>query len=514
MSPLSEAERYLRELDSSALLPLPDTHLLAGRGAGTGALVALERDLHMLEEQTSLAPQPELLGGRPAEAQKLRAQALRTRLGMLAYPVGGSDAALAQALRAFQQEAGLPVEGRSNAPTWEALRELVTLEARLDLDRWYPPGGAINPALLRALQLRLQTLGLHPSDVTPGLKPDIALRRFKAVAYKLQLLSPTVLHPERELISLLFDHERLITALGDPTLPSSRPPLVEVKNETKDYPHEAHLRFLLRLARNELWLSGYDVGDIRQPVSAGKLQATLSEFWRDAEPGMSERDAQRHGLYVSDKLFRAFLAERREQKDAPADAIAGFIEKNQGWFQRFWEKVILQPATFLWDGLKRSFQWLGKHVQALAQGVEELFRQGFERAKALVWNVLRVLFRKASDVLTVTRRAAVAFLDGIQGYLGGELRIPSPELVTCGLAIDCDATLVLGPNASAEELAALGRRFRRVSRAIDLARLVLLEVASLIARATHGPIGWILILSSLVRVGPVLVTRVQALAES
>jgi hypothetical protein len=511
---VSESERYLSELPSPAPLPLPDTNLLAGRGAAEAALLSLDRDLVTLEEQTALAPQPGLLGGRPAEAQQLRAQALRLRLDMLGYLKGSSDGALAQALRAFQQEAGLPVEGRANAQTWEALRELVTLESRLDLDRWYPPGGTPSPVLLRALQLRLQTLGLYPDDVRPGVHPDIALARFKAVAYRFQLLPPTTLHPERELISLLFDHERMIAALGDSALPSSHLPLLKVEDETPQRPPDAYGRFLLRLARNELWLAGYDVGDIREPVSAQKLQRALYDFWRDAEPGLTDYEVERRSLYISDMLYRLFLQQRRERQEAPAEDIAGFVERNKGWFQRFWEKAILQPISFLWDGLVRSAQWLGQHAQALTGTIEELFQHGVERAKALVWNVLRVLFRKASDVITATRRAAVAFMEGIQGYLGGELRASGPVLATCGLAIDCDATLVIGANTSTEALGALTQGMRRVSRAIDLARLVLIEVASIIARATQGPIGWILIISSLVRLGPVLVARVQALAES
>lgn len=512
MSPLSEAERYLAELDSSAPLLLPGTQLLLGRGSTETALLALEQDLVSLEEQTVLAPQPELLGGRPAEVQRLRARALRNRLEMLRYLNVGSEAALAQALRAFQEDAGLPVEGRDNTETWEVLQEVVTLESPLNLERWYPVGGSVNPVLRRALQLRLQTLGLFPPEVKPDVDPRIALLRFKSVTYDLKLFSPTQPPTERELIALLFDPERLIATLGAPGVPLSVLPLVKVENVSAAL---SHPRFLVWLARSELWLAGYDVGDIRKPISVRKLKEVLSDFWRDAEPGLSENDAALRSQYINDKLYQAFLRERLKMHEFPAEAIAGFIERNKDWFQRFWEKAILQPISFFWDGLERAGKWLGQHLQALASDVEELFKRPKEVAKALVWNVLRVLFAKASDVLTVVRRAAVAFMDGIQGYMKGEIRASeAPVLVTCGLEVDCDAKLVISADASLEMLASLIQRMQRISRAFDLARLVLLEVASIIARTAQGPVGWILILSSLVRVAPLLVARVQALAES
>jgi hypothetical protein len=276
-------------------------------------------------------------------------------------------------------------------------------------------------------------------------------------------------------------------------------------------------RFLLRLARNELWLSGYDVRDLLLPFNrdlavANPMENALVGFWTD-HPDPSVRTKPFFEQCVDGPLFVA-LARERSAPLASLTDVADFITANDKVIDEAWRRAMSQtPVFFIWDGITRGLQWLGRQFQLFVQSAVNLAERSADYLKTLVWNVVRACYQPAAEALSVVRRACANFVKGWQLYLGGELRAGPAEAPTVWrLRPDGDLRVWVSPEACAEARQAL-KRFMVIPEALALTSLTLSDVVSLIAKAAGGPIGWVFLLAGLVQNAPALLSRAVALAN-
>lgn len=493
--------------------------LLGGRGDALEDAGLLEENLRRLEEATGLAPLPPAVAAEPArEEYELRVRAVRMRLSHLGYEAGDRDSGrldvpLLKALHAFREEAGLPRNVGIDAPTWDALQELVALEPPFHVGRWLTPSGLMNPVLLRAVQLRLTVLGLRenkPVDGKPGEYTEIPLKRFRAVLNMLQL-EPTATLSVRQTVALLFDHDRQVEAVarGGPEVRQALAGGLPLKEPAS---LSASSRYLLRLARAELWLNGYPVGDIRAPLQEKAMQASLRVHWQNVAEAASADAVQRHSDRLDLETFEDFARQQRAPEVTPEE-LAAFVRQNEPELQDYWARDVPNSTFSLWDGLRRAVKWLGRQVKQFSTTLVDAVRRGLEYAVTLVKNVFRALFRSVNEVLTGIRKAAAAFVDGVGVYLKGEVHEGTPDLsAACRLRLDGDVELVVLGDGGIEAAKALLVRLDRVGKAIQVAGSILSFVIGLIGAVVKGVFGWISLIALLVRQGPELLERVSALA--
>jgi hypothetical protein len=489
----------------------------AARQSPFDKFIGLEERLDAFEERLALAPLPPedpFAASRRRERElEPRVQAIRSRLKLLGYPVqfelsSHLDESVRRAVRSFQRDAGITVDGWVGEETWHALQEFITLEPTLELDRWYPASGPCI-ALVRAVSVRLRTLGFS-SRVTALFDELLApLAAFKAVVHTLGLTpyAPEALS-DREAVRLLFNDEALLEL--EPALETPLR-LDEPEDESPTS------RFVRRLIRGELWMMGYDVGRLDKPTDEPdvlqKLKAALHTFWMGQPEPPDEKTLEQRTRELDKALVQALRREHEHTEAAP-ESIAAFIRLHGERMKEIWSRSIPHnPVFFLWDGIKRGARWLGRRLKE-GVSIGGLLKRGVEYAKTFFWNVVRFVYQRASDAFTLIRKAISALLEGVEPYLAGELRTGSgASVVACRLRFDLDSSVVLGPDVRPEQVRYLTLRLERMGRCISAGSSMLSSVAGLVGRTFVGPAGWLALLPALIRQLPRWSDQVQALAN-
>ena len=212
---------------------------------------ALDEDLSQSEVNGLFVPLPLEEPRKSKDVSRIKT--IRNRLANLGYLPKDSgrpflDKSLEQAIRWFQQEADLTVDGWVGEQTWTALQELVSFENPSNLQRWFR-GGKIKAALKRAIGLRLFVLGLmeyapasHPVDPTSGMA---AFGR----VWQILNLGPVTSRASISLewVARLFDQDGLVDRLANAKVPTTLQERQSIHG------------FVLNVAKIELWLAGYKV---------------------------------------------------------------------------------------------------------------------------------------------------------------------------------------------------------------------------------------------------------------
>jgi hypothetical protein len=471
----------------------------------------LERVTHA-ERQLELAPLPagDTSWGdevRPGNREhNLRKTAVRARLELLGYSPGaeGDSSTLRQAVMGFQQDAGLEVDGWVGRQTWGALDELITLEPPLQLERWYPLSGVPCPALIRAMALRLRTLGFE-APVTDRLELLAEpLTAFRRAAVELGLLAgPEV--AARQVVALLFEDELLFSiaarSLGDGAA---------IGALNLDEPEtDPASRMLRRMVRSELWLQGYTVGDLRGSTQALQGQTGLADglraYWshRELPPGET---IERRSKLIDRVLFEALVKDHRAQPGGSAkehEQISSFVINHVEEFRQAWERTIpCRPVFFIWDGVKRGGSWLRKQIAGLSS-LAEVVGRGLEYAKTFVWNMVRYVFQQGSQIFSTVRRAIAALIHGVQPFLDGGIRVgQGAGRVECQIALNGNLGVFVGNQASPESTARLGAQLDEMSRCLNASSVILGELLRVELKLFRGPVGWMSLLPELIKEAP------------
>jgi hypothetical protein len=508
-------KEFSREIDRRGTQPLrlqppprPEVDLLNPLPWLQGLLDRLSQ----AEQQLELAPLPagDTSWGdevRPGNREhNLRKKAVRARLELLGYSAGaeGDSSTLRRAVLQFQQDAGLDVDGWVGRQTWEALDEFITLEPPLQLDSWHPIGGVPCPALIRATALRLRMLGFEaPTTDRMELLAE-PLAAFRRAALELGLpVEPEAV--DRKVVALLFDDELLFSIAARGLYGQAVIGALNLDEPESD----AASRMLRRMVRGELWLQGYNVGDLRGSTQAVQGQEGLADglraYWshRALPPGET---IDRRSKLIDPVLFRALLEDHRAQPDDSAkehEHVSSFVLNHLEEFRQAWEHTIpCRPLFFIWDGVKRCGNWLRKQIAGLSS-LAEVVGKGLEYAKTFVWNTVRYVFQQGSQIFSTVRRAIAALIHGAQPFLDGSIRVGhGAERVECQIALNGSLGVFISNQASPEMGAVLGAQLEQMSRCLNASGLILSQILRAELKLLRGPVGWISLLTELIKEAP------------
>ncbi len=176
-------------------------------------------------------------------------------LGYLAedHDTAEYDAVLSQAVRSFQREAGLVVDGwLGEAETWPRLQELIAFEHPLDPAFWGDSRGGPKPALARAVGTRLRLYGIAaPRGDGPAL--DVAVRSFFDLTTRLGAPRESLGLDRTRWLTGVLDHDRHLGAVVRGA-GSGRGAAVLAAPDEEPGTVQA-LSLLLNMAKIELWLA-------------------------------------------------------------------------------------------------------------------------------------------------------------------------------------------------------------------------------------------------------------------
>ena len=444
-----------------------------------------------------------------------RVKTIRNRLANLGYLPKDSgrpylDEELEQAIRWFQQEADLVVDGWVGEQTWTALQELVSFESPSNLLRWFQ-GGQIKAVLKRAVGLRLFVLGLvekapaaHPVD------PTVGMVTFGQVWQILDLGSVT----SRGSISLewlarLFDQDGLVSRLASARVPSTLRDRQSVHS------------FLLNVAKVELWLAGYKVrptGYDLQPRSGGENQSdssvwmisssmttylrlkknmrfykALLSFWKDHEAGNDQIKMLTADFIDTFPQFYQMIA-KGIQSDAimtPSEKqaeIEGILKKYPEQIPAIWDHV-RKLGNRLWDGIRRVWGWL-----------KTLMQSGVKKVITLGSNLSRLIYDYALSAYSVASNVFKSFGALIRSITNPVVDGSDLKHIVMFHDNDFDFRVVFNSSAESRVVKALVGRVRKQTRMFVFACHVLNIVLSVTLTVVRsGMTGYIGLIFAMIR---------------
>jgi len=364
-----------------------------------------------------------------------RLKTIRKRLFMLGYLERDSGqanlgATLEIAIKAFQKEVGLTVgdfavDGWVGEQTWTALQELVSFEEPTKPERWFDRDGVACPALKRAVHLRLHALGLCPLHPTFGTPDDDAinqgLNQFAKLANSCFDLADRDVAGELCLssVSLLMDQDGLVGHLS-----ASQPLTGDFREQLDGEGEELSMsfaRFILNMARSELWLLGYDHVapsghrdsdmlsnlDRRYELRMGALFDAIGQFWDDRDESGHKTMYARQFLI---KYFPIFFAKIHaetvsamyetpvDSEDVYREILAHSTEESDiNLIQKLWQEL-RSIGSRIWDGIKRACHWFKSIVKQGVTWLKNMTRlayhfilKSFEAVQAAVSGVVSSL---------------------------------------------------------------------------------------------------------------------------
>jgi len=264
-----------------------------------------------------------------------------------------------QAIRKFQGDAGLTVDGWVGPETWKALEELVSFEYPTDVSAWLAKKPRMQRAMWCAVGLRLSVLGLpaEPSGDLSKLVPG--LHAFVQVAQLLQLADTSLSENDlQQVLNLLFSQDILVERLSrfkgkfpyDTTI--SQP--IEINNLAR--------RFVTCVARIELWLLGIKINlkansDYQNKLKDLHPSAALFDFWR-----LQGNDVNSARQLSNQELDGSFFQALRVSTTATSDLqdqtnftdwlFKRLSRENSGLRKPLWD-TIQELGSRIWDGLQR-----------------------------------------------------------------------------------------------------------------------------------------------------------------
>jgi hypothetical protein len=303
---------------------------------------------------------------------------------------------------------------------------------------------------------------------------------------------------DRQVMALLFDDELLFSIAarglqGRAVLGALN--LDEPETDTAS-------RMLRRMVRSELWLQGYSVGDLRGSTQGTSLADGLRAYWSHRELPPGETLEHRSKL-IDPVLFEALLEDHRTLPEGGAkehEHVSSFVLNHLEEFRQAWERTIpCRPVFFIWDGVKRGGQWLRKQIAGLSS-LAEVVGRGLEYAKTFVWNMVRYVFQQGSQIFSTVRRAIAALIHGVQPFLDGGIRVGQGEgRVECQIALNGSLGVFIGNEATPESGEKLGAQLDQMSRCLTASAQILAEILRVELKLLRGPVGWMSLLSGLLK---------------
>ena len=447
----------------------------------------------------------------PDEFGENNLKALRDRLYRLGYlhkKPGKKiviDNKLKDAIRAFQEEADLTVDGWVGAQTWQALQELFAFEPVTVLKTWLKDG-KITPALCRAANLRLRTYGLiDEGEIVPEEINDKGLKKWTSV---LKILGCPLYelnggYDRLELLDWLFDFEKLSGQI------LANPKQIKDIGNIWSGPGELFKEFLQCYIKVELWLLGYDkivpdgkasgFWESRMSVGGGTgtqkvptvLYKVVRKFLKDLKlktPSMIKtREIIRRTLEELDAVNRPESLDQDEQIERKQHAEDLVKKLNQLDLKNEWEKMDL--GARIWDGLKRAWRFLTGLIKKAASWL-------IKKVKLVV----RAAYHAVSEAFTLVHRSFQLFADAVDLLLSTEIR-GSNEHIAMSRDRDFDFRVFINSAASRSRLLEffelLHKRLHKFHTVVRIMK-TLMRLAFVAALAPAGPWGWAFLIRTLI----------------
>jgi len=370
----------------------------------------LDAALGQAKADDVISPLP--AGAPVADGSRIRT--IRDRLVNLGYLKQGAkstvlDDALADAVLAFQKDAGLTQDRWAGNETWTALQELVSFEMPSNLPRWFD-GTRPRPALVRAAHLRLFSLGMiqsKPGNAEAG-HVQSGLQQFIHVTQTLQF-GPSDLKAELcfATLTLLFDQDALVQGLAAADAPKD-----------KDMRLQVHA-FVMSMAKIEMWMLGFHV-DPNGHNSAGRmplrrsrsldsnlymetssaLYKAIREYWiLHADKTHAATGAREFVRKSFPQFFKQLQIDTSAQSNIDSHEVYDYFNntKNKKSLNGAWKRIKAMGAR-LWDGMKRIWNWLANLAEKVIHYTENIMRIGYEfihKAYATVTTAIEVLVSSA-----------------------------------------------------------------------------------------------------------------------
>lgn len=445
-------------------------------------LGALETDFRHAEGKGLFVPLPHADPHRSRDISRIRT--IRNRLANLGYPVEDSGRAvlneeLREAIRCFQHEAGLTVDGWvGGEETWPALQELASFETPINISRWLEDGKP-NAALRHAVTLRLFVLGLWEKkptspdhDVSEGF---LALGRIWEILKLGEAINPAAYNPEW--IERLFDQDGLVARLAAAPVSASTRDMINTHG------------FLLNVAKIELWLSGYrvcpagyDMKSFEGPTPTNgdsdgfdiwkksssitkffrikrnlSFYRALNRFWQDQ--GESAKNVDHMSLDFLEVFPRFFKA---VDNGLTADAhmtmaerqalIEATIERYPKQIPTLWSYV-RTLGNRIWDGMRRAWGWL-----------KNFLRKTSKKCITIGRNISRLIYHYAMGAYTILSNILEGFGESVRLITEPYLEISDADTGIISHDGDFDFKLTLNMRADPAAIKNLARNLRRQTR--------------------------------------------------
>lgn len=442
-----------------------------------------------------------------------------------------ASATFKNAVKRFQQEAGLTVDGWTGARTWKAIKALVNFESKTHINLWKRPDNIFYRAFRRAVQLRLWTYGLAKKKPGPEFNaiPKANIEQFKKVLWSLSLIDDYKQKMSRtQLFSILFDPDLMVKAAANFT--PRRKGIVRHEDSFADAIHsqEKHSgilqikrRFLVNLAKVELWLIGSDIkidgeddfhvqGLTKKQLWGGTddaLKACLDEYWTTL-PGIEKKIASKKTEAITPSLFKSFI----EPDIANQSSHIPFSEKD--YSRKIAEDFEKEPNTEelinksylegkelgmrLWDGLKRLWAWIKKGVKKIVSFGKNLFR---------------AFYRFAMKGFKIVKTAFTVFSKAMDQYMSGRIELNRQTPIVITLEKDMDYQTIAHDSASPSDLYHATRSVRRFGVMFLFSCKIIGIFIDVIKSAATGLLGWTRLLMVLVKAYRSLVPAYRELAD-
>lgn len=406
-----------------------------------------------------------------------------------------------KAVRQFQSDAALKCDGWVGHQTWSVLQTLVNFDTPIDVEQLRNERNQYRVAFKRAVELRLWVYGMaekRPATNFRRITPT-ALKRFEQVA--------TLLGAQEDTLHTLLDPEQLVQLAAK----------AEYQTLLIDDEAGANLRrFLLNLAKVELWLLGSDVkidgkdnhpveglppklrrvrvarGWQRKPVRTKAVQESVDQYWADILGG-NESTLAKHAGKICPELFDS-LSHPEQYADTDAES-----ETGENYSREIFEKYEQDPdpekrveeawrtgkslGMQLWDGLKRMWRWIRKGV-----------RKVVEFAK----NAFRAFYRFAAKAFVILKTAIASFGDCMAQYLNKRVRTDSDDIQVF-MELDFDQYPVVAETADDEAVLQAAHAVRRFAAMFKLSCTIFGAFVDILKSAVAGLLGWARLLMVLVK---------------
>jgi len=466
----------------------------------------LESILHKADEDGVITALPAYEGEvRSKELVESRIRTIRTRLYLLGYlkrdnKSAGIDENLKKAIRTFQGEAGLKQDSWVGAKTWRALQELVSFEHPSNIGRWMRPQHP-NPALERAIKLRLFVLGfLRSKQSKDQNKINEALKKFVKIAEILHLTDSRLL-PDYSIqtIAALFDQDHIAERLagtGEFFIDHCPAELSEKQAQ------RSIRRFIVCVAKIELWLLGYDV----RPDGTGKFEVppysiyspekyplfhALHNFWTDN--GRSTKDARKIAKEIKGIFFITLLrlqqeGERSLDTNDSHKLYEALVQADLNVLDKVWQQI-KSIGSRIWDGLKRAWGWF-----------KSLVIKGVKKITAWAKNIARLTYQYAIHAFTTVKRILKAMSKFIlhKTYPGSDI-----NHLVIQRDNDFDYRLFMSPGRHIEVVEKLLSEFHTSSQLFKLGARILAMLIDLLIHLVKNvfiAFGWFGLILALVEI--------------